>query len=66
MSRKVACVTCSNQLKKDERALCQKLFGIETQQLCCLPCLAIYLDCTVQDLEDKIEAFKEDGCSLFN
>ena len=28
-------------------------------------CLAEYLDCTVQELLDKIEEFKEEGCKLF-
>ena len=31
----------------------------------CLDCLAEYLDCTVQELLDKIEEFKEEGCKLF-
>lgn len=30
-----------------------------------LDCLAEYLDCTVQELLDKIEEFKEEGCKLF-
>lgn len=31
----------------------------------CLECLADYLGVTVQDILDKIEEFKEQGCKLF-
>lgn len=31
-----------------------------------IDCLAEYLDCTVQELLDKIEEFKEEGCKLFD
>ena len=57
---------CDTAVSKDEKALCQKLFGKDTVLICCLSCLASYLDCSVEDLEDKIEAFKEDGCTLFS
>mgnify|MGYP000835597786 CR=1 FL=1 len=32
----------------------------------CMDCLADYLGCTVQDILDKIEEFKEEGCKLFS
>ena len=31
----------------------------------CMDCLAEYLGCTVEELLDKIEEFKEEGCKLF-
>jgi len=30
-----------------------------------MECLADYLGCTVDELLDKIEEFKEEGCTLF-
>jgi len=30
-----------------------------------MDCLAEYLGCTVEELLDKIEEFKEEGCKLF-
>jgi len=30
-----------------------------------MDCLAGYLDTTVEELMDKIEEFKEEGCKLF-
>ena len=31
----------------------------------CMDCLADFLGCTVDDLLDKIEEFKDEGCTLF-
>lgn len=32
----------------------------------CLDCFASYLDTTVEELNEKIEEFKEEGCKLFS
>lgn len=32
----------------------------------CLSCVAKYLDCTEEDLKEKIEDFKAQGCKLFS
>ena len=37
----------------------------ETRKFYCLNCLADYLGCTTEELLEKIEEFKEDGCTLF-
>ena len=42
-----------------------KLIGEETKNFYCLNCLADVLDVSVQDILDKIEEFKEEGCTLF-
>lgn len=34
-------------------------------QFYCMDCLADYLDVTVDDLNEKIEEFKDEGCKLF-
>ena len=52
MRRKIECCECEKALKKDEVALC-------------IDCLAEYLECTKNDLEIKIQEFKEQGCTLF-
>lgn len=52
-------------LKKDEVALCKKLIGLDTEDYFCIGCLAEYLECTKNDLEIKIQEFKEQGCTLF-
>ena len=65
MSRKRICCDCGRALKRDEIALTQKLIDIDTEEFYCLDCLAEYIGCTVQDLKEKIQEFKEQGCTLF-
>lgn len=52
-------------LEKNEVAICIKLLGEDITNFYCLDCLADYLGVTPQDILDKIEEFKEDGCKLF-
>ena len=65
MQRKT-CVSCGKSLEsKNEIGINKKLLGEKTAAYYCMNCLAEYLDVTVQDIEDKIEEFKEQGCKLF-
>ena len=59
------CCECEKILSKDETALCQKLLGRDTEDFYCLECLSEYLECAAEDLEIKIQEFKEQGCTLF-
>ena len=60
------CATCGKYLiAKNEIGINKKLLGENTIVFYCTDCLAEYLDVTVQDIEDKIEEFKEQGCKLF-
>ena len=60
------CVSCGKEnLSQDEIGITIKLVGEETTVFYCLDCLADYLDVTVEDILDKIEEFKEQGCKLF-
>ena len=65
MSRKKICCDCGKTLKKDEIALTKKLIDVDTEEFYCLDCLAEFLGCSVQDLKEKIQEFKEQGCTLF-
>ncbi len=63
---RVNCVSCFKEnLDKDTIALNKKLLGKNIDKFYCLECLAIFLNTTVDDLLDKIEEFKEEGCTLF-
>ena len=65
--KNVICVACGKgPLTKDEVGICKKLLGIDTKMFYCLPCFADFLDVTVQDIMDKIQEFKEEGCKLFS
>ena len=60
------CVICGKgKLNKDTIGINKKLLGESIENFYCMDCLAEYLGCTVQDLLDKIEEFKEEGCKLF-
>ena len=60
------CLACGKKdLDKDTIGINKKLLGKELNRFYCMDCLADYLECTVDDLLDKIEEFKEEGCDLF-
>lgn len=63
---KVNCVSCFKEnLEKDTIALNKKLLGKDIEKYYCMDCLADFLNVTVEELFDKIEEFKEEGCDLF-
>lgn len=63
---KTDCVICGkSSLNKDTVGINKKLLGEAIDNYYCMDCLADYLGCTVQELLDKIEEFKEEGCRLF-
>ena len=61
------CYVCGkDNLSKDEIGITKKLLGKDTMQLYCLGCLAEQLEVTEEELKDKIEDFKAEGCTLFS
>lgn len=63
---RIDCVICGKtELKKDTIGINKKLLGTEIENFYCLECLAEYLSCTVEELLEKIEEFKDEGCTLF-
>ncbi len=64
---KTNCVICGQEnLNKDTIGINKKLLGTDIVNFYCMECLADYLGCTVDELLDKIEEFKEEGCTLFS
>lgn len=60
------CIVCGKKkLDKNTIGINKKLLGKEIENFYCMDCLADYLECTVNDLNDKIEEFKDEGCTLF-
>jgi uncharacterized protein YlaI len=60
------CVICGREhLDKNTVGINKKLLGEKIKNFYCMDCLAEYLDCTVDELLDKIEEFKAEGCKLF-
>ena len=64
---KYTCIACGKEIiEKDTIGINKKLLGKKVKNLYCMPCLSDYLGTTVEDLEEKIEEFKEEGCKLFS
>ena len=60
------CIICrQNNLSKNTVGINKKLLGEDIENFYCMDCLAEYLGCTVEELLEKIEEFKEEGCKLF-
>ena len=59
------CYLCENELNKIAVGLNKKFLGRKIERFSCLECLAEYLDISVDDLLEKAEEFKSQGCILF-
>ncbi len=60
------CYICGKEaLSKNEIGLTKKLLDKDTNRFYCFTCLADYLEVTPEELLDKVEDFKEQGCKLF-
>lgn len=60
------CLACRKApLDKDTIGINKKMLGTNVKSFYCMDCLADYLGCTVEDLLEKIEEFKDEGCTLF-
>lgn len=60
------CYVCGKTpLTKNEIGLTKKIIDKKSKIFYCLPCLAEYLEVTVEELLAKIEEFKNEGCTLF-
>ncbi len=66
-TEKKRCISCGkSDLSKDEIGINMKLIGAETQNFYCIDCLSDVLGVSVVDIYEKIEEFKEEGCTLFS
>ncbi len=63
----ISCVSCGKaELNKNEVGINKKLLGEHLEHFYCLECLADYLEVSVEELNAKIEEFKDEGCKLFD
>jgi len=61
-----SCIACGREsLSKNEIGINIKLRGESVGNFYCLDCLAAFLEVSSEDILDKIEEFKEEGCKLF-
>lgn len=60
------CYVCGKTpLTKNEIGLTKKLINKKANYFYCIDCLAEYLEVTTEELEAKVEEFKEEECILF-
>ena len=61
------CQYCHAELSRDEVGLSKKLFEADAKRgkLSCLACLSEMLETSVEELKEKIQEFKSQGCKLF-
>ncbi|ONI45227.1 hypothetical protein AN641_04440 [Candidatus Epulonipiscioides gigas] len=60
------CICCNlDNLSKNTVAINKKLLGRNIKNYYCLDCLADFLNCSIEDIIEKIYEFKENGCALF-
>ena len=67
MAKKIfSCIVCGKRpLSKNDVGINKKLLGMKSKNFYCIECLANFLEVEPQDILDKIEDFKNDGCKLF-
>ena len=59
------CMKCNKKLEQDETAIYKKLVNRGAIEYLCIPCLAEYFKCQESLIQDRIDALKKSGCTLF-
>ncbi len=59
------CKTCGRKLVNDEIAIYKRMVNRGATEYLCLTCFAAYYRVTEDLLREKIEHFREMGCTLF-
>ena len=66
MPKREVCFVCGKEnLTRDEIGINKKLIGRNVSKYHCMKCLADFFEISVDDLEEKIQEFKNAGCTLF-
>jgi len=64
--KQIGCAFCSKEkLSKDEIGLNKKLIHRQITRMMCLTCMAAYFETTEEELKEKVDEFKRQGCTLF-
>jgi hypothetical protein len=56
---------CTASLQLDVLSLNRKFLGAQSKKLYCLTCMSDLFECAVEDVVNKLDAFKREGCRLF-
>jgi len=60
------CMMCGRPVTSDERAMTRKLINRGATQFLCIPCLARRFDAAEEEIYERMQTFKEMGCTLFD
>lgn len=60
-----SCCQCGRAVSPDEIGLTKKLINRGTTKWLCYGCLSRHFDVSVENLQRKVEEFREMGCLLF-
>ena len=64
--KQINCAYCGKEnLSKNNIGLNKKLIHQQVERMMCLTCLAAYFETTEEELNEMIERFKQQGCSMF-
>lgn len=67
MSKRIDCFICGKEsLSRNVVGLNKKLIGRNIDKSHCINCLSDYLEISIEDLEERIQEFKNSGCTLFD
>lgn len=65
-NKAVDCAFCGKEdLSRDEIALNRKTIHRQIERMMCLTCMAACFETTEDELMEKIEEFRRQGCALF-
>ena len=59
------CFKCGAELSNDERGLFKKLVNRGADKFMCIECMSEYFEVSESALRDKIEQYRNMGCTLF-
>ena len=60
-----ACQKCDKKITCDEAAVYKKLVNRGAEKYLCAACLAVHFKCSEELIREKIQQFKDMGCTLF-
>ncbi len=65
-TEKIGCAYCVKEsLSKDEIGLNKRLINRKIERMMCLACMAAHFEVTEEELIEKIDDLKRNGCTLF-
>lgn len=65
MKKTIRCSVCEGDVSKTAKGLCIKLLRQNKRGYFCMGCLSNFLEVSEEELLEKAEDFRREGCKLF-